>query len=444
MEIAGVLLFILFVQGCGGGGSESNQSQENDNNAGTNSSPVAIISGDTNVVLGQSLELSAANSQDDDGDSLTYQWYISSMPSGSGLSLSPVNLVDLTLTPDVSGSYTIGLTVSDGQASHDASHTVTVVREQVDITDVEFVERAGNCDHYHGSYVASASDLQRNITFSAHLDIADSEDKCVFSSNEIPNHSFNDGSAHFATPVSEQDGNYAVAKMPKLANTITALSLQTTNVVFLNGVTLDLLAAACYDVGNEPLGQEKIGCGENEIDNPWRYDPMSPLNNFGTDAHNAHSQPDGTYHYHGNPVAMFDQQCDVNATSSPVIGFAADGFPVYGHCYQDDGGVIRKARSSYQLRDNGGPRQTLNGRTPPLAGQGVVASNYYDGQFRGDYVYVEGSGDLDECNGMTIDGQYGYYITDSYPWVLACFKGEVDSSFIKNAVQLQNTLHEHH
>ncbi len=30
---------------------------------------------------------------------------------------------------------------------------------------------------------------------------------------------------------------------------------------------------------------------------------------------------------------------------------------------------------------------------------------------------------------MTIDGQYGYYVTDTYPWVIGCFKGTPDASF---------------
>ena len=30
-----------------------------------------------------------------------------------------------------------------------------------------------------------------------------------------------------------------------------------------------------------------------------------------------------------------------------------------------------------------------------------------------------------------LNGQYGYYITDTYPWVLGCFKGTPDSSFNK-------------
>ena len=63
--------------------------------------------------------------------------------------------------------------------------------------------------------------------------------------------------------------------------------------------------------------------------------------------------------------------------------------------------------------------------------RGSIASSNYDGQFLGDYEYSPVAGDLDECNGMAIEGQYGYYITDSYPWVLGCFKGIPDGTFYK-------------
>jgi len=186
--------------------------------------------------------------------------------------------------------------------------------------------------------------------------------------------------------------------------------------------------AEAYDVGDDALGSEMIGCGDDQLDHPWRYDAMSPLNNFGTDIHNAHVQPDGMYHYHADPVAVFENDCTTVASASPVIGFAADGFPVFGSCITDNGS-IRSAQSSYQLKDDGGPRQDVAGYTTPTAGTGDISSANYDGQFRGDYEYVDGAGDLDECNGMTVDGQYGYYITPSYPWVLACYSGTPDSSF---------------
>jgi len=179
------------------------------------------------------------------------------------------------------------------------------------------------------------------------------------------------------------------------------------------------------------LGREKIGCGGQYGDHPWRYDPMSPLNTFGTDAHNAHVQPTGAYHYHGNPMAMFNQDCSQESSPSPVIGFAADGFPVYGACFRDqETGEIRKVLSGYELKDNGGPRQPVFGYQTPQTGNGGIASNNYDGQFRGDYEYTA-VGDLDECNGMSVDGQYGYYVTDTFPWLLNCLRGTPHSSFRK-------------
>ena len=313
----------------------------------------------------------------------------------------------------------------------------------VDITNIVLSNTSNNCSDYTGEYIANVTDINRNVAYSSHVQISLEDDHCSFTVNEIPNHDFHDGEHFFATDTSEQNGYYEVPADPQVASSITNLTLGITNALFLNGVTVDILAAACYDVGNESLGREKVGCGPDQIDNPWRYDPMSPLNGFGTDSHNAHTQPDGTYHYHGNPLALYDQQCEENQAISPVIGFAADGFPIYGPCINDSG-TVRKAQSSYRLKDNGGPRQTVAGYSTPVEGVGEIASNNYDGQFRGDYEYISGLGDLDECNGMTINGLYGYFITDKFPWVLGCYKGEVDPSFSAfNQVQANYLSHQH-
>ena len=52
--------------------------------------------------------------------------------------------------------------------------------------------------------------------------------------------------------------SFTINMNPQIGDTITALSLQYDNAVFLNGVKLDLMAAACYGVGPEPLGREKM------------------------------------------------------------------------------------------------------------------------------------------------------------------------------------------
>ena len=55
----------------------------------------------------------------------------------------------------------------------------------------------------------------------------------------------------------------------------------------------------------------------------------------------------------------------------------------------------------------------------------------YDGTYVDDWEFTN-AGDLDACNGMTVNGQYGYYVTESYPWVMGCISGTPDNSFNKN------------
>ena len=51
------------------------------------------------------------------------------------------------------------------------------------------------------------------------------------------------------------------------------------------------------------------------------------------------------------------------------------------------------------------------------------------GHFEQDWVFVEGSGDLDECNGRFgvtpefPEGTYHYFITQTYPFVQRCLRG---------------------
>jgi len=308
----------------------------------------------------------------------------------------------------------------DHNHNHNHSHTndqkaTTVNTNSTDITDVIFTSTATNCADYADEYSSNVKDVNENTDYTGRLAILLDNGLCVFKTNAIPNHDFNDGGRTFRNPVSAQNVTYTIPQSPHISNHTTSLSLRADNAIFLNGVKLDLLAAGCFGVGDG-----FIGCGNT--DQPFRYDPMSSLNNFGTDSHNAHTQPDGTYHYHGNPLAMFTASREA---ASPVIGFAADGFPIYGS-YFDDNGTIRKAKSSYVLKNNGGSRADV-----VFAGKMYSPGGNYDGQFVDDFVYDASVGDLDECNGMTVNGHYGYYVTDDYPWVLKCFKGTPDASFNK-------------
>lgn len=274
-----------------------------------------------------------------------------------------------------------------------------------DITNALLTSRAANCVEQVAHNSAKVIDVQNRSSHEGWVQITAIGAQCTIRSNAVPNHDFN-ATGRFHDRFRTQDQRYTITAQPRMASQPTPLSLNMDNAVFLNGVKLDLIAAGCHGVGDG-----RIGC--NDMRAPFRYDPMAPTGKFGVDEHNAHTQPDGTYHYHGNPMALFAQQKPTQP--SPVIGFAADGFPIFGS-YIRVNGQLRKARSSYQLKSGtreGGP------------------GGAYDGTFIDDWMYVSGSGDLDECNGMRQDDIYGYVVTETYPHVMACFKGTPDESFRK-------------
>ncbi len=287
--------------------------------------------------------------------------------------------------------------------------------EPLDITDTVLTSTESSCADHVGTYISKPNETQTRPV-EGKLTVSVKDEICLFESNQIPNHE--PGSALGADEsVEPRPLQLEIPARPMIAESFTRIGLGT-NAVLLNGVPWEALFDACFDAGDEPVGTETAFCGEDP-QNPWRYNTGSELSDFGFDDWNAHLQTDGHYHYHSQPAALFDPDC-ADTGPSPTIGFALDGFPVFGPCYEDPNGDIKKALSSYQVKD--GKREDIDGYTTPRQ-VGNVAGDNYDGQFNGDYEYVEGSGDLDECNGMQVGDVYGYYLTDDYPHVLACYSG---------------------
>ena len=285
-----------------------------------------------------------------------------------------------------------------------------------DITNEILSGRSADCADYAGAYTASVEDISRQKRFTGKVEIKVEGDACVLTSNGIPNHDFNGPTARFANEVRELPTTFRFPRNPKKSDTPTRLTQRSYNAILLNGAPVDLLSAGCYrPTGRRPdkNGNVLIGCRDND---PWLLDPPGYTGFFGVDQHNGHPQPDGRYHYHANPNALFlDHDLD---KPSPVIGFAADGFPIYGTMFRDSEGKIRPARPGYQLKSEPRP-------APPKGPGGTP-----DGTYIEDYEFT-GNGDLDRCNGMSVDGQYGYYVTTSYPWIMACLSGSPDPSFNK-------------
>ena len=158
----------------------------------------------------------------------------------------------------------------------------------------------------------------------------------------------------------------------------------------------------------------------------WQYEPMTGHLNLGVDENNAHVQPNGAYHYHGLPMGILAKI--KNAREQLVlVGWAADGFPInapWGYSNAGDAhSPIKPLKSSYRLKKGARP----GGENGP--------GGTYDGTFVADFEYVQGAGDLDECNGRFgvtpefPEGSYCYFITTDFPFIPRKFRGVADASF---------------
>src|SRR5690606_29835367 len=75
--------------------------------------PVADAGPDQTVTLGDLVTLDGTGPSDGDGDALTYGWSMTG-PDGSGVVLSNPLAAQPTFTPDLVGTYTATLSVTDG------------------------------------------------------------------------------------------------------------------------------------------------------------------------------------------------------------------------------------------------------------------------------------------------------------------------------------------
>jgi hypothetical protein len=152
--------------------------------------------------------------------------------------------------------------------------------------------------------------------------------------------------------------------------------------------------------------------------NIWHQDAL-PNEGASFDLCLGHPAPNGEYHHHVNPTCLYDDQDDAN--HSPIIGYAFDGFPIYGaYAYSNTNGTgnITRMKTSYRLR-NITQRTTLPDGTTLQANQygPIVNTQNPLGKYLEDYEYLQGLGDLDEYNGRFAitpeypSGTYAYYVT---------------------------------
>lgn len=160
----------------------------------------------------------------------------------------------------------------------------------------------------------------------------------------------------------------------------------------------------------------------------------------------------GAYHYHQSPAALIEQIDPGNTGQhhSPLIGYAFDGFPIYGpYGYSDPtnaSSAVKRLTSGYKIRDDvaAGSRNTLVDGGATLANNQrgpAVSATYPAGYYLQDYEWDASVGDLNASNmRFTVtpeypEGTWAYFTGTSstggiaYPYIIGPeYYGIVDTA----------------
>ena len=247
---------------------------------------------------------------------------------------------------------------------------------------------------------------------------------------------FLDGNPSLA---SDQNAIFKISLNPA-KNTGTPTNTTGGNIgIFINGVALfDYRDGVSWNNAQNKLcgGPIQPPCAGDQV---WNRDAIV-AERQGFDCAKGHPAM-GNYHHHQNPSAfnldlnVVSTVCNLYAADglymidstkhSPLIGFAYDGFPIYGaYAYKNidgTGGIVRM-KSSYSLRSITSRTTYANGNS--VTAGPAVSTTYPLGYFREDYQYTAptASDYLDEHNGR-------FCITPEYPNGIYCYFATVDENW---------------
>ena len=269
---------------------------------------------------------------------------------------------------------------------------------------------------------------------SVYYEFIEQNDRVVYSNN-YPNHNFNYVADRIPNPY------YRVYKFdlkPKLSGEVTSLTRANGRPVNFFGIALN--GVYMMPAPATPFIFEDVNTGEYNWD--WVFEPTTNIGDgrdfVALDCASAHVNPNSGYHYHGNMYEYVEElEQGISTLNTPTaevlqVGWAADGFPVLYRFGPDKEGNIKEMFPSFQLK---------SGLRP---GDGISAPcGSYSGKYTNDFGYVAGKGDLDECNGIqasitltTAQGEetfdYYYVVTQDFPQISRCIKGNFNDSFISS------------
>ncbi len=295
-------------------------------------------------------------------------------------------------------------------------------------------------------YVAGNSNLIENNILVNCQQVAYDDDFVYVTATGVPAYPTGPFQDRNPSQAANQNGIYQIPLAPVL-NEGTPIATTGGNIgIFINGVALfDYRDGVAWNPQTNALcgGPGNATCpGGPRASQAWNRDAI-PAEREGFDCSKGHPA-NGNYHHHQNPsafkldLAVTSEVCNLydaeglyaidSTKHAPLIGFAYDGFPIYG-AYgfknADGTGEITRLKSGYQLRD-------ITERTEHADGTDVddgpaISDTYFLGYFREDYAFIASAEEdvLDEHNGRFCvtpeypEGTYAYFATVNEDWTSA-------------------------
>ncbi len=209
------------------------------------------------------------------------------------------------------------------------------------------------------------------------LEVTCDDDTVRVESNGIPHFAFVQTTPNQLAP---QDWAWDFPRYPQVADDITEIPLLGDAGVAVNGLPF-------------------YGPNEGAFPDPFG----DPIYNAITDSCLGHTANRGDYHFHALLVECLSSG-DFAGEPSPIVGYAFDGFPVYGPqgCIDADCEDVVEFRSGWDM----------------IGDPTTYAWDAYEFNERSTPEY------LDECNGRYgPDGSYRYHATNNFPYILSCYRG---------------------
>ena len=322
-------------------------------------------------------------------------------------------------TDKVTINYIVEKQNDDENSTNEDNNTV----QQPDDEETLRAEFWNNSLHCHGNEIAGIDDYN-TTDYDNHiceLEFEYNETHIVIQANGIPAHDLESGPG---CCTASQDHVWTIPLEPTNNSDCTpSISSEGCEMAPIRG-------AVAFAVNGVPIfGPEDGPGGDAVAGQEGQYE--EDRQHVWLGLCHGHSGPGGEYHYHADANCVHwhpdeeqswrDYSLESSRTineHSGIVGFAFDGYPIYGFVGWGENGEVTEMTSSYRLKE------------------GETGYNGIE-----DYEYIAGMGDLDSCNGQYgstpdfPDGIYHYHSTWAngegdlgFPYFILCYRGIVENS----------------